>query len=71
MIRNEGKVVKIGTKVVVNYGAGIPEDYGVVTAIKNDGVNDYWVVEGDGFTMTTHSIDKKSVNGSSIGVWTI
>ncbi len=34
-------MVKIGTKVVVNYGAGIPEEYGVVTAIKNDGVSDY------------------------------
>ena len=64
-------MVKIGTKIVVNYGADIPEEYGVVTAIKNDGLNDYAVVEGDGFTMTTHTIDKKSVNGSSIGVWTI
>ena len=64
-------MVEIGTNVFVNYGAGIPEEYGVVTAIKNDGLNDYAVVEGDGFTMTTHSIDKKSVNGSSIGVWTI
>ena len=64
-------MVEIGTKVVVNYGAGIPEEYGVVTAIKNDGLNDYAVVEGDGFTMTTHSIDKKSVNGSSIGVFTV
>ena len=71
MIRNEGKVVKIGTKVVVNYGAGISEEYGAVTAIKNDGVNDYAVIEGDGFTLTAHSIDKKSVNGSPIGVWTI
>ena len=64
-------MVKIGTKVVVNYGAGIPEEYGVVTAINNDGVSDYAVVEGDGFTMTTHNIDKKSVNGSPIGVWTV
>ena len=64
-------MVKIGTKVVCNYGAGIPEEYGVVTAIKNDGVSDYYAIEGDGFTMTTHSIDKKSANGSSIGVWTI
>mgnify|MGYP001304980155 CR=1 FL=1 len=80
MIRNEGKVVKIGTKVVVNYGAGIPEEYGVVTAIKNDGVSDYAVITGvdsdtgdkiDGFTMTAHTINEKSVNGSSIGVWTI
>ena len=64
-------MIEVGTKVVVNYGAGIPEEYGVVTALKNDGVNDYAVVEGDGFTMTAHTIDKKSVNGSSIGVWTI
>ena len=74
MMRNEErdiKMVEIGTKVVVNYGAGIPEEYGVVTAIKNDGVSDYAVVEGDDFTLTTHTIDKKSVNGSSIGVWTI
>jgi len=62
-------MVEIGTKVVVNYGAGISKEYGVVTALKNDGVNDYWVVEGDGFIMTAHTIDKKSVNGSSIGVW--
>ena len=64
-------MVKIGTKVVVNYGAGIPEESGVVTALKNDGVNDYAVIEGDGFTLTAHSIDKKSVNGSPIGVFTV
>jgi hypothetical protein len=29
------------------------------------------VVEGDGFTMTAHTINEKSVNGSPIGVWTI
>jgi len=67
----EIKMVEIGTKVVVNYGAGIPEEFGVVTALKNDGINDYAVVEGDGFIMTTHTINEKSVNGSSIGVWTI
>ena len=65
-------MVKIGTKVVMNYGAGIPEEYGVVTAIKNDGVSDYAVVEGDGFTMTAHNIrleGETSVNGSPIGVY--
>jgi len=65
-------MVKIGTKVVMNYGAGIPEEYGVVTAIKNDGVSDYAVVEGDGFTMTAHDVRVKgetSVNGSPIGVY--
>ena len=71
MIKKEAEMVKIGTKVVVNYGAGIPEEYGVVTAIKNDGISDYAVVEGDGFTMTAHTINEKSVNGSSIGVWTV
>ena len=64
-------MAKIGTKVVVNYGAGIPEEYGVVAAIKNDGINDYVVITGDGFTMTAHTINEKSVNGSSIGVWTV
>ena len=67
-------MVKIGTKIVVNYGAGIPEEYGVVTAIKNDGVSDYAVIEGDGFTMTTHDIKSKgetSVNGSPIGVFAV
>jgi len=58
-MRNEReiKMVEIGTKVVVNYGAGIPEEYGVVTAIKNDGVNDYAVVEdvcSTSWTMTAH-----------------
>ena len=62
-------MVEIGTNVFVNYGAGIPEEYGVVTAIKNDGVSDYAVIEGDGFTMTTHTINEKSANGSTIGVW--
>ena len=65
-------MVKIGTRVVMNYGAGIPEEYGVVTAIKNDGVSDYAVVEGDGFTMTAHDVRVKgetSVNGSPIGVY--
>ena len=65
-------MVGIGTKVVINYGAGIPEEYGAVTAIKNDGINDYAVVEGDGFTMTTHDIrldGETSVNGSPIGVY--
>ena len=64
-------MVKIGTKGVVNYGAGIPEEYGVVTDHKNDGVNDYAVITGDGFTMTAHTINEKSVNGSPIGVWTV
>ena len=64
-------MIEIGTKVVMNYGAGIPEEYGVVTAIKNDGINDYAVVEGDGFTMTAHSIKKKPVNGSPIGIFVI
>ena len=72
-------MVKIGTKVVINYGAGIPEDYGVITDHKNDGVSDYAVIEGldiegDEFTMTTHDIKSKgetSVNGSSIGVFVI
>ena len=64
-------MVKIGTKVVVNYGAGIPEEYGVVTDHKNDGVNDYAIIEGDGFTLTAHSIDEKSANGSPIGVFTV
>ena len=65
-------MVEIGTRVVINYGAGIPEEYGVVTAIKNDGVSDYAVVEGDGFTMTAHDIrleGETSVNGSPIGVY--
>ena len=65
-------MVGIGTKVVINYGAGIPEEYGVVTAIKNDGVSEYAVVEGDGFTMTAHDIrldGETSVNGSPIGVY--
>ena len=63
---------EIGTKVVVNYGAGIPEEYGVVTAIKNDGVSDYAVIEGGEYTMTTHDIKSKgetSINGSPIGVF--
>jgi len=67
-------MVKIGTKIVVNYGAGIPEEYGVVTAIKNDGVSDYAVVEGDGFTMTAHDIKPAgtlTVNGSGIGVFAV
>ena len=64
-------MVKIGTKVVVNYGAGIPEEYGVVTDHKNDGVNDYAVIEGDGFTLTAHSIDEKPANNSPIGVFTV
>ena len=67
-------MVEIGTKVVVNYGAGIPEEYGVVTAIKNDGVSDYAVVEGDGFTMTAHDIQPVgtvSANGSGIGVFAV
>jgi hypothetical protein len=73
------KMVKIGTKVVMVCGAGIPEEYGVVTAIKNDGVSDYAVIEiangimvGDGFTTTTHDIKSKgetSINGSPIGVF--
>ena len=71
MMRNEVKMVGIGTKVVINYGAGIPEEYGVVTDHKNDGVSDYAVITGDGFTMTAHTINKISANGSSIGVWTI
>jgi len=50
------KVVKVGTKVEVNYGAGIPKEYGVVTAIKNAGTYFYAVIEGDGFTMTAHDI---------------
>ena len=65
-------MVEIGTRVVINYGAGIPEECGVVTAIKNDGVSDYAVVEGDGFTMTAHDVRVKgetSVNGSPIGVY--
>jgi len=64
-------MVKICTKVVINYGAGIPEDYGVITDHKNDGVSDYAVITGDDFTMTAHTINEKSVNGSPIGVWTI
>ena len=67
-----GTMVEVGTKVVLDYGADIPLEYGVVTAIKNDGVSDYAVVEGDGFTMTTHDIKSKgetSVNGSPIGVF--
>tara|TARA_Y100000310_G_scaffold264134_1_gene274692 strand:- start:157 stop:372 length:216 start_codon:yes stop_codon:yes gene_type:complete len=71
MMKEREKMVKIGTKVVINYGAGIPEDYGVITDHKNDGVSDYAVITGDGFTMTAHTINEKSVNGSPIGVWTI
>ena len=70
-MKEREKMVKIGTKVAVNYGAGIPEDYGTVTAIKNDSVSDYAVITGDGFTMTAHTINEKSVNGSPIGVWTV
>ena len=69
MMRNE---IEIGTRVVINYGAGIPEDFGVIAAIRNDGVSDYAVVEGDGFTMTAHDVRVKgetSVNGSPIGVY--
>jgi len=62
-------MVEIGTNVFVNYGAGIPLEYGVVTAIKNDGVSDYAVIEGDGFAMTAHTINEKYANGSPIGVW--
>ena len=66
-----GTMVEVGTKVVMDYGATIPLEYGVVTAIKNDGVSDYAVITGDGFTMTAHTINEISANGSSIGVWTI
>jgi len=74
-----GTMVDVGTEVVMNYGATIPLEYGVVTAVKNDGVSDYAVIEGldiegDEFTMTTHDIKSKgetSVNGSSIGVFVI
>ena len=72
-----GTMVEVGTKVVMDYGADIPLEQGVVTAIKNDGVSDYAVIEGldiegDEFTMTTHDIKSKgetSVNGSPIGVF--
>ena len=71
MMRNE---IEIGTRVVINYGAGIPEDFGVIAAIKNDGVSDYAVIEieGDELTMTAHDVRVKgetSVNGSPIGVY--
>ena len=68
------KVVKVGTKVEVNYGAGIPKEYGVVTAIKNAGTYFYAVIEGDGFTMTAHDIKPPgtlTANGSGIGVFAV
>jgi len=64
-------MVKIGTKIVVNYGADIPEEYGVVTDIKNDGFHVYAIIEGDDFTMTAHTITERPVNGSPIGVFTV
>ena len=67
-------MVKIGTKIEVNYGAGIPKEYGVVTAIKNAGTYFYAVIEGDGFTMTAHDIQPAgtvSANGSGIGVFSV
>jgi|TARA_R110002033_G_scaffold122466_1_gene165083 hypothetical protein len=63
-------MIKIGTRVVMNCGAGIPEELGVIISYSRHG--SYVIEYEDGTMDTAYTIKSKgetSVNGSPIGVF--
>ena len=64
--------LKIGTKVVGNWGAMISTDEGEITAIEASGVEILWDGETEVDFVNTDSIHPKgyrSANGSPIGIF--